>query len=272
MLTSSNPLGVEECVQVLPRRVTMEMNLQLLGEVTSEEVHQALIQMEPMKSPGPDRFPTAFYQDHWDLVWEEVVKAVKDFFRFGWFDPDINFTHIALVPKIANPSRISDFRPISLCCEIYKILFKVMANRLKIIFPMLISHNQSTFIPGRLIADNILAAYETLHTMHTRMYGRVGYMAVKLNMSKAYDRVEWVFLERAIRRMGFDDKWVDLVMKCVTSVSFSVIVNGTPVGLFKPSRGIRQGDPLSLYLFLICVKVLSAKLTQEEVGGRLKEV
>jgi hypothetical protein len=130
---------------------------------------------------------------------------------------------------------------------------------------MLISHNQSTFIHGRLIADNILAAYETLHTMHTRMYGRVGYMAVKLNMSKAYDRVEWVFLERAIRRMGFDDKWVDLVMKCVTSVSFSVIVNGTPVGLFKPSRGIRQGDPLSLYLFLICVKVLSAKLTHEEV-------
>ncbi|XP_059436470.1 uncharacterized protein LOC132169451 [Corylus avellana] len=147
-----------------------------------------------------------------------------------------------------------------------------MANRLKHVLPVIISCNQSAFIPGRLISDNILAAYETPHTMHSRMYGRVGYMALKLDMSKAYDRVEWLFLEKVMRKMGFESRWVNLVRKCVTIVSYSVIVNGTPVGLFKPSRGIRQWDPLSPYLFILCAEVLSSILSLEEWLGHLKGV
>jgi hypothetical protein len=272
ILTTSEPRGVLECVQVLQGGVTDEMNRSLLREVSNEEVSLALSQMAPMKSPGPDGYPAAFYQDHWDLMGEEVIMAVREFFCNGNFDHNVNFTHIAFVPKNKNPTRVSDYRPSSLCNVVYKILAKVMANRLKLVLPSIISCNQSAFIPGRLILDNMLAAYETLHTMHTRMCGRVGYMAVKLNMSKAYDRVEWVFLEKAMKKMGFDRKWVDLVMKCVTSVSYSVIINGSPVGLIKPSRGIRQEDPLSPYLFLICAEVLSAMLKHEEAVGRLKGV
>jgi hypothetical protein len=95
--------------------------------------------------------------------------AIKNFFSTGYLDAYVNSTFIALIPKNKNPSKVSDFRPISLCNVVYKIISKVLANRLKVILPHIISQNQSAFIPGRLISDNILAAYETLHTMNSRM-------------------------------------------------------------------------------------------------------
>ena len=108
----------------------------------------------------------------------------------GSLCPAVNSTLIALVPKKPNSMKVSDYRPISLCNVLYKILSKVLANRLKSILPNIISSNQSAFIPSRLISDNILVDYETLHTMHSRMYGCVGYMEIKLDMSKAYNRMK----------------------------------------------------------------------------------
>jgi len=163
------------------------------------------------------------------------------FLNTGEMDALINTTHIALIPKVKNSVSVFEFRPISLCNVIYQIISKVMANRLKVVLPSIISCTQSAFIPGRLITNNIIAAFETIHTMKTRMWSKVGYMRVKLDMSKAYDRVEWRFLEAAMIKMGFADRWVKLVMQCVTSVSYSVLVNGSSVGNIKPSKGIRQG-------------------------------
>lgn len=142
-------------------------------------------------------------------------------------DNKINATHIALVPKNLSPTSVTEFRPISLCNAIYKLISKVLANRLKAVLLEIISHTQSTFIPGRLITDNILAAYETMHSMQIRMWSKTGFMGLKLNMSKAYDKVEWAFLEADMFRMGFASRWINLIMACVTSVSYSVIVNGS---------------------------------------------
>jgi hypothetical protein len=122
-------------------------------------------------------------------------------------DERANLTHIALIPKKKNPEHVSEFRPISLCNVVYKVISKVLANRLKVLLLVLISPLQSAFILGRLITDNILAAYETLHSMQTMMWGNIGFMRVKLDMSKAYDRVEWAFLEAAMVKMGFHAKW-----------------------------------------------------------------
>ena len=133
---------------------------------------------------------------------------------------------------------MSDYRPISLCNVIYKIISKVLANRLKLILPLLISPTQSAFVPGHLITDNVLVAYETLHTMHGRRSGRRGSLALKLDINKAYDRVEWPFLKGIMSRLGLPKAWIDRVMTCVTSPTFFICINGKAYGNIKPSRGI----------------------------------
>jgi len=138
----------------------------------------------------------------------------------------INGTFIVLIPKVQNPVSLNQFWPISLCNVVYKIISKALANRLKRVLPDIISEEQSTFVPGRIITDNVLAAYECLHFMRTNRSKANAHCAMKLDMSKAYDRVEWNYLEAIKLKLHFCRTWVNKVMKCVTSVSFSVLING----------------------------------------------
>jgi hypothetical protein len=169
-----------------------------------------------------------------------VGKAVLDFLNFGVFDSSLNSNHIVLIPKIKNSSRITDYRPISLCNVLYKLMLKVLANRMKRMLNSIISPNQCAFLPGRLITDNVIVAFEALHSMNNRFKGRKGYMVLKLDMSKAYDRVEWDFLELLMRKIRFAERWVDLIMTRVRIVSYSILINGSPYGHIHPTRGIRQ--------------------------------
>jgi hypothetical protein len=176
-------------------------------------------------------------------VRREVCKAVLEFFNSGYLDPSVNATNIVLIPKIKKPTRVTEYRLISLCNVIYKLIAKVLANRMKKVLANIISLNQSAFIPVRLIIDNTIVAFEALHTMDVKLKGRKGYMTLKLDISKAYDRVEWDYLEAIMLKLGFDERWVPLIMTCVRFVSYSILINGQPYGYLKPSRGIRQGDP-----------------------------
>jgi len=153
-------------------------------------VRRAMFQMHPLKSPGPDGFPSVFYQKNWDTVGRDVCWAMLSFLNGGDFDEGLNNTNIDLIPKVNSPSKLVDFKPISLCNVLYKLISKVLANQLKSILPHIISPEQNAFVPRRLITDNVLVAFETLHTMATRFSGKEGYMTLKLNMSKAYDRME----------------------------------------------------------------------------------
>ena len=150
-----------------------------------------------------------------------------------------------------NPISVSQYRPISLCNVLYKIFSKVPANRLKKFIPELITKHQSAFAKNRLILDNVLVAFETLHCMKNHNSGQTGFMAIKLDMSKAYDRVEWNYLQKLMEKMGFCSRWIGLMLECVHTVSYSILVNGDPKGLINPTRDIRQGDPLSPFLFLL---------------------
>jgi hypothetical protein len=219
--------------------VTSDMNDMLVAEFTASEIELALKQMAPLKAPGPDGMSPIFYQKYWHIVGHDIIEAILSCLRDGSLLKKINHTNICLIPKVQNPETVKNFRPISLCNVLYKIIAKVLANRLKKILPQIISESQSAFVPGRLISDNILIAFETLHHMQHMKGGRQGYMALKLDMSKAYDRVEWEFLEKIMLKMGFHTRWVSIVMECVRTVSYSVLVNGDPKGFFNPSRGLR---------------------------------
>jgi hypothetical protein len=213
-----------------------------------------------------------FYKKFWDMVGEKVTEEVLGVLNGGPMPAEWNDTCVVLIPKKDSPDCMKDLRPISLCNVVYKLISKVLANRLKLILDEIISPNQSAFVPGRLITDNILLAYECTHYMKTRKHGKDGYAAVKLDMSKAYDRVEWEFLERIMRKLGFHERWIRLVMGCISSVKYQVRVNGSLTDVITPQRGMRQGDPLSPYLFLLCAKGFSSLLNKAEVRGELEGI
>jgi hypothetical protein len=188
--------GLQDCLAEVQSRVTQSMNVGLMRCFTPDEVDAALGQMSSMKAPGPDGFGVCFFTHNWETIGDAVRGAVLNFLNQGNFDPGINTTFIALVPKVSHASLVHNFLPISLCNVVYKLISKVLANRLKLVLPSIISKQQSAFVPRRLISDNILVAYKALHTMATRMKGKKGYMAIKVDISKAYDRVEWSFSRR----------------------------------------------------------------------------
>ena len=207
---------LEECLAAVHPKVSPDMQDILSSEYSTKEIKAALFQMGPMKALGPDGMNALFYQKFWHIVGDGVVNAVLDFLNNGIMEPDLNDMHIFLIPKIKSSEKITDYKPISLCNVIYKIISKVLANRLKQILPNLIATIQSAFIPGYLITDNFLAAYESLHAMHCRKKGRRDSLALKLDVRKAYDRVEWAFLKGIMTKLGFPEMWIERVMCCVS--------------------------------------------------------
>lgn len=168
LFQSTNPSNIDPMLSGVKRVVTREMNENLVKEFSACEVIFALKQMAPTTAPGPDGMPPLFYQSFWDSIGSDVTNAVLSCLNSGKIPQSINHTYITLIPKVQTPTNVTEFRPISLCNVIYKLISKVLANRLKKILPSIISETQSAFVPGRLITDNILVAFESLHHMSTQ--------------------------------------------------------------------------------------------------------
>ncbi|KAL5569691.1 hypothetical protein UlMin_026266 [Ulmus minor] len=164
---------------------------------------------------------------------------------------------------------MKDFRHIRLYSVLYKVVSKCLANRLKVYLDDLISENQSAFVVGRLIHDNIIAWFEGIHMMKQGRFGNGKKMALKLDMSKAFNHVEWKFLEAVMTKMGFARPWISKIMNFISSVSFSFLLNCEVKGNIISGRGLRQGDPLSPFLFLFCSEGLSCLLNKMEENGRI---
>ena len=229
LFITTAPSNFEPILQGIERKVTPQMNLELTREYTTSEVEATLKQM---KSP-------IFFKHFWNIVGPDVLSATLSVLNLGTIPPKINHTFESLIPKTKSPKTAKDFQPISLCNVIYKLISKTIANRLKKCLPKLVSESQSTFPSNCLITDNILVAFETLHHLKNKRTGKTGSMALKLDMSKAYDRVEWTFLENLMDKLGFDRKWTDLIKSCISTVSLSILINGAPYGLIHLQRSLR---------------------------------
>uniref|UniRef100_A0A803PM52 Reverse transcriptase domain-containing protein n=1 Tax=Cannabis sativa TaxID=3483 RepID=A0A803PM52_CANSA len=257
-------------LNAIPTSVTADMNHELIKPFTGTEVEFALHSMAPDTSPGIDGMSPMFYQHNWDTVGGLITEAVLSVLNNGADATGLNRTLITLIPKIKKPQRLTDYRPISLCNVVSKLITKVLVNRFKHVLPSVISETQSAFLPNRLITDNILVAFELVNAIKNKTSRRNGIASLKLDMSKALDRVEWRFIEEVMTKMGFACEWITLIMNCLRTNSFSFLLNGEPLGSLIPSRGLRQGCPLSPYLFLICSEGLSRLLQHEETSGNLK--
>ncbi|KAL0313493.1 UNVERIFIED_CONTAM: hypothetical protein Sradi_5748600 [Sesamum radiatum] len=186
--------AMERVIRGMPARVSENMNDTLIQPFLADEVKFAISQMDPYKSPGPDGMSSAFYHKYWHIIGPEVTSFVLDFLNHSYFDTMFNYAYIVLIPKCASPENMNYFKPISLCNINYKIGSKLIDNCLKPLLPTIVSESQSAFVPGRLITDNILVAYELNCYLAHKTWGSVGHAALKLDLSKAYDRVEWIFL------------------------------------------------------------------------------
>ncbi|WJX44074.1 hypothetical protein P8452_31099 [Trifolium repens] len=271
-LFKANTAVHDPILSLIRPRITQDDNDRLAAPISKEELKEALFQMHPDKAPGPDGFNPAFYQHFWDLCGDDIFEAVKEWLDRGFFPTSLNETNICLVPKCDNPLSMKDLRPISLCNVLYKMVSKLLANRMKRCLVKCVSEEQSAFIEGRSILDNALIAIEIIHALKRKTQGSKGELALKIDISKAYDRVDWGFLRGMLERLGFSNQWINWMMLCVSSVNYSVLVNFEKVGPIYPGRGLRQGDPLSPYLFILVTEGLTALVKQAVARGDLHGV
>uniref|UniRef100_A0A803NPX3 Reverse transcriptase domain-containing protein n=1 Tax=Cannabis sativa TaxID=3483 RepID=A0A803NPX3_CANSA len=199
--------------RLIPNRISRATNDYLLEPFSSEDVFQAMRAIHPQKAPGSDGLPGLFYRKYWSLIGPEVTKVCLGILNEGMQVKDINDTLLCLIPKVPKPTRMTEFKPISLCNVIYKIVAKCLAGRMKQSLHQAISEEQSAFIGGRLIQDNAIVGFESLHCMKTKRFGNGNKMALKLDMSKAYDRVEWNFLVTMMRGLGYEEQWIEKIMR-----------------------------------------------------------
>lgn len=219
------------------------------------------MQMEKGTTPGPDGFTVDFYQFFWDIVKEEVWEIVEESRKSKRILKAFNATFLTLIPKEQGANSPEKFCPISLC--------NVIANRLKLLLPLLISLEQTGFVEGRQILDDIILAHEMIHSLkQTTIPG----MLLKVDLAKAYDKVDWDYLKEVLSAYDFSHDWVKWIGNLTSSAFFSILVNGSPSDTFNPSRGLRQGDPLSPFLFILLAEGLGRTLKDKRRTGELKGI
>lgn len=253
--TSIEPdVGEGSLSPFIRKRLSNESAIRMVRPVSMEEIKEVLFGFNDNKAPGPDGFNSRFFKRAWNVIGEEISKAIMNFFETGQLIKQVNSTIISMIPKVEVPKHAKDFRPISCCNVLYKVISKILTNRMCEFLDTLVDKSQTAFIPGRRISDNVLLAQELLHGYNQKnMPGRCSF---KVDIMKAYDTIEWKFVIEMLKTMNFHPIFIGWIQQCITSPSFSININGAAEGYFMGKRGLRQGDPISPYIFVLVMEVL----------------
>ncbi|CAK8577995.1 unnamed protein product [Lathyrus sativus] len=233
---SSSLLLDNDLIQrVIPNLITDDINHILALMHSAEEIHQVVFALNPSSAPGPDGFGGCFYQTHWDIIKEDVINDVLEFFSTSWLLPNFNSNTLVLVPKVDNADRVDQFRPIALANFKFKIITKIQAYRLGTIMLSLISKEQNKFIHGRLIRDCIAITSEAFNILLNKSIN--GNLCLKIDMAKAFDTLDWCFLLKVLRQLGFCNTFCDWISTILHSAKIFLYQWFPSWSLFLQKRG-----------------------------------
>lgn len=249
-----------------PFRCDQRSAAEMITLPSCEEITTVLFKLNPNKAPGPDGLTSGFYKASWTIVGTEVLQAIQHFFRSAYMPPTTNSTILTLVPKHTGASQITDFRPIACLNTLYKVVSRLLVKRLKPILPSLIAPNQTAFVKGRLLVENTSLAGELINGYHKANGPKR--ITLKVDIAKAFDTLSWDFLFSCLEGLNLPREYIAWIRACVCTATFTVGYNGMVNGYFNGSRGLRQGDPLSPYLFVIALNNLSLMLNKAAADMR----
>lgn len=250
-------------------RISDNQALELIRPFSMEELKLAVFQMERNKSPGPDGFPVEFYQNYWDIVHQDLYGLLIDFFNGSLQIERLNYGIITLVPKCKDAKQFQKFRPICLLNVSFKIITKILMNRITSCIGEVIAANQTAFLKGRYIMEGVMVLHETLNFLHVKKQSGILF---KVDFEKAYDKIKWPFVYQMLKLKGFPDKWCNWMMSIMRGGKVSVRVNDFFGPYFKTHTGLRQGDPMSPLLFDLAADALAILLKNANKNQLVKGI
>lgn len=252
---------------VVKRILTNEAKNWLVREVSTKEIKTTIFHINPDKAPGPDSYNAFFYKHNWEIIGQDVIQVVKSFFINGKILKQINHTFLTLIPKSHEASHLNNYRPISCCNVIYKIILKILDNRLKKVVCELVSPNQHAFLEGRQIGECSLIAHEMIRNFN-QTNGKNA--CIKVDLQKAFDSINREFVYYIMHCMNFPIKFIQWIKECLSSPTFSILLNGSSNGFFGSNKGIRHGDPISPYIFVLVMEFWSIGMELASANGSIR--